>query len=89
MSAMLNLSGIMAVGDKMSNSSEGLNHNHDVKVPDNFAKMVDAMNKKRRERRAKNRKPRNVARGKDLSHEIIFPPPENNAAQVWYHDHLR
>jgi len=62
----------------MSNNREGLNHNHDVKVPDNFAKMVDAMNKKRRERRAKNRKPQNVARDKDLSRKIIFSPPENN-----------
>lgn len=86
MSAMLNLSGIMAVGNKMSN--EGLRHTHNLNVPDNFAKMVDAMRKKRRERQAKNKRPRNIVRPKDLSHELIFPPPENNAPQIWYHDHL-
>lgn len=69
-------------------SNEGLRHTHDLSPPDNFAKMVGAMRKKRRERRAKNKRPRNTVNPKDLSHESIFPPPKNNAPQTWYHDHL-
>ena len=56
-----------------------MNHIHDLNVPDNFAKMVDAMRKKRLDRRSKSKRPRNTVKPRDLAHKLISPPPENNA----------